>query len=544
MAWLTDLPNEIILMIIPLVSPDDIESFTSTCRKIYNLAAQDLERHRSLKRQYGAYHLRGPDDNSLRCRGSQLLDEIIQEPRTAFYVQQLWNHGWFSRWVPQGQDLGPPSLEGVHRPYNEGTISRMRELVTRHVPHDEASRWMENIEFGAESPIVALLLLLLPNLTTVKVLANGPDFLYATLCRITKMTGPEKPLSRLRHVQITHCGDIESKTELNIIALYAALPSVRSIHSLRAYDPISLIDTRTDLVPRTSGSDLQDLTFTSCLIESEILYNLLKHLKALRSFTYDASIRKYIPAQPYPKFKPSRILSGLSDFARSTLESLTILSHNKKRNFMGDIRGFESLRNLHIEIQLLLDEFDRHDDDTLLVRALPPKLETLKLECFRLEDERRIARWIFTLAELKPKCVPALQKVEVLTREGDKIFNASHDDPVEKCRTYKALVEACNRQGVHLLVDAFTTKEIKDLEDNERKTCVCGREACGTMIKCFNDECQHGEVFHFTCIGVLPTHPEWYCPDCLADKQESNAEIAGGSNVERTRVDGEAESTG
>ncbi len=211
---------------------------------------------------------------------------------------------------------------------------------------------------------------------------------------------------------------------------------------------------------------------------------------------------------------------------------------------MGDIRSFEIIRNLHIETQLLLDEFDQHDDDTLLVRALPPRLEKLRLECSKLEDERRIARWIFTLAELKPKYVPALQQVEVLTRDGDKIFNASHDDPVEECRTYKALVEACKRQGVHLLVDAFTPEEIEPLERGEKKVCVCQREACGAMIKCSNDECQHGEMFHLTCVGELSTRPEWYCPECRANRQDSNAEIAGGSNVERTQVDGEAGSTG
>ncbi len=543
MTWVIDLPNEIILMIISLVLPDDIESFTSTCSKIYRLAAQDLERHRALKRQYAVHQHRYPDDNPPRCNVSQLLDEIFQEPRTAFYVRELWIHTWFSRWATK-PDPKTPALGGEHMPYNEGATSRIREVVFRHLPHEEASKWMRYIESGNEDPIVALLLLLLPNLSTLKIdyEVNDQECLYGTLCRIAKMKGPHAPLSRLCHVHIMHRFHSE-KIELKIIGLFAALPSVRSIHAQDAYALNPEVDPDTEL-PLFTDSRLQDLTFTSCLIDSERLYELLKPFKALRSFTYDAEIRTHMLTEPCPEFEPSRILSGLSDFARSTLESLTILSHNKKRNFMGDIRSFESLRNLHIETQLLLDEFDRHDDDTLLVRALPPKLKTLKLECSKLEDERRIARWILTLADLKPKCVPALQQVEVLTRDGERIFNASHYDPIEERRTYKALVEACKRQGVHLLVDAFTTEKIETLEFRERKVCVCRKEACGAMIKCSNDECQHGEMFHLTCVRILSTRPEWYCSECLANKQESNAENAGGSNVERTHVDAEAGSTG
>ncbi len=274
MAWLTDLPNEIALMIIPLVLPDDIESFTSTCRNIYNLAAQNLESHRALKRQYTVYRNRHRDYTP-RCNVLQLLDDIFQEPRTAFYVRKLWIYTWVSRWATnQGPET--PSLEGAHIPYNEGTMSRIREVVFRHVPHEEISKWMRYIESGNEDPVVALLLLLLPNLSTLKIVyeVNDQECSHGTLCRIAKMKGPHAPLSRLRHVHIWHRFDSET-IELKIIGLFAALPSVRSIHAQDAYALNPEVDPDTEL-PLFTGSRLQDLTLTSCLIDSERLYDLLK----------------------------------------------------------------------------------------------------------------------------------------------------------------------------------------------------------------------------------------------------------------------------
>lgn len=50
MARLTDLPNETTLIIVPLIHPDDVESVTPTCRRIYNLATEVLKRHRDLKK--------------------------------------------------------------------------------------------------------------------------------------------------------------------------------------------------------------------------------------------------------------------------------------------------------------------------------------------------------------------------------------------------------------------------------------------------------------------------------------------------------------
>ena len=127
-------------------------------------------------------------------------------------------------------------------------------------------------------------------------------------------------------------------------------------------------------------------------------------------------------------FDPFWVRKVLSFRAISTLESLTLLSHDKNRHWMGNIHCFQILPNLHTEMPLLLKEEDHYRKYRSLVEALPPNLETLKLECSGLGDELMIAKLITTLAQLKPWCVPELKKVEVIIRNGVQDFNTSITD--------------------------------------------------------------------------------------------------------------------
>ena len=171
--------------------------------------------------------------------------------------------------------------------------------------------------------------------------------------------------------------------------------------------------------PQTSN--LEDLTLTTCWVGSKTLFTYLETFKALRAFTYDAGA-EILDTTPPPAYDSFWIRSGLFAFARSTLESLTLLSHDRARDFMGSLCGFGALHGLHTETQLLLREADMSYDETSLARALPPKLETLELECSRLEEGKQIGKSISALAKLKAKFVPALRKVEGLTRNDVEDF--------------------------------------------------------------------------------------------------------------------------
>lgn len=71
-------------------------------------------------------------------------------------------------------------------------------------PKDQVPYWLEYIEYGRDSPIASLLLMLLPNVSTLKLdgLGNDEHCFISTLCHITSMKGAGAPLSCLSHVQI------------------------------------------------------------------------------------------------------------------------------------------------------------------------------------------------------------------------------------------------------------------------------------------------------------------------------------------------------
>ncbi|CAI9108730.1 OLC1v1008407C1 [Oldenlandia corymbosa var. corymbosa] len=55
------------------------------------------------------------------------------------------------------------------------------------------------------------------------------------------------------------------------------------------------------------------------------------------------------------------------------------------------------------------------------------------------------------------------------------------------------------------------------IDPNEPTYCVCNQVSFGDMIACDNENCQGGEWFHYTCVGLTPEtrfRGKWYCPTC------------------------------
>lgn len=276
--------------------------------------------------------------------------------------------------------------------------------------------WVRPIELGDEDQIISLLLRSLLNFFTLKIYCLGHSqlCLYFTIYRITRMKGPGAPLSRLHRAYIL---------EGMLVSLVAALPSMESIRSL------SIRAAKSQIWPDDYASKtftVRDLVLESCSINTKRLYDILEAFKALHSFTYDSDYRyEKCRRDERAKFDPFWVRKVLSFHVISTLEFLTLLSHDKDRHWMWNIRCFQTLHNLHTEMQLLLEEKNHYRDYRSLMGALPPNLETLKLECSGLGDELMIAKLITTLAQVKTRCVPALKKVEVITRNRVQDFNTS-----------------------------------------------------------------------------------------------------------------------
>ena len=372
-------------------------------------------------------------------------------------------------------------LRYSHLPYGEESMSRLREAVYKLVPQDEASFWIKAMESGSEDPIISMLLLLLPNISTLKFeyQVQSHQFLQHTLYSIARMKGPGVPLSHLHYVKTPNQG-IEG---FRLLGLLSALPSM-------IYDVETDVHPDTDMVPWTRTSE--EMTLTTSMIKPKHLFEFLEAFRRLRSFTYDSDGRKppigiRLVSDPICHRRTPddiRFTFSLFDhcsmlwiFTRSSLTSLTLLSHKRKRDYIGNIRSFENIRNLHAESQLLLREVDLLHDETSLTRALPLRIRNLKLECSGIDDEKTIARQITTLARLKTEYLPVMKEVEVFTRNGVEDFSASKGDimPTHHAQgcdclgtlgyhDCEHLVQACRTQGFDLRVKAFDVDVIKALD--------------------------------------------------------------------------------
>ena len=445
MAQLSDLPNEIVLLILPFVLPDYLESFSGACRKHYSLAAKELQRHRALKREHTLYKFpplpfRGP---------TRLLERILQEPRIALYVREITLSGWSS-------ERGTDTEFAFLIPYSEEISLRLEQAVFEFVPKEKSRGWMTGISHGNEDPIVSLLLLLLPKLAKLRLEGLGSErakFRY-TLDRIARVKSPNAPLSLLRHVDLLCAWDMLGA---RILRHFTALPSIRSIHVERIGTHISFSHLSiTKSAP--PASKLEELTLLNCRISFKSLEYILTGLNTLRSFTFVAT--------RHLDFDSTWFRDLLFAVAGTTLESLTLLSHNEKRNIIGDLRLFKSLHNLHTQTQLLLDYFSIDLDEASLAKALPPNLQTLTLECSGQGDEFIIAKYILKLAQLKKDLVPQLKEVEISIRNGIKDFNGQPDGgpfAITEGPSYDALVKACDAQGFKFRATTLTVGVTLDL---------------------------------------------------------------------------------
>ncbi|KAL5154518.1 PHD finger protein ING2 [Glycine soja] len=56
------------------------------------------------------------------------------------------------------------------------------------------------------------------------------------------------------------------------------------------------------------------------------------------------------------------------------------------------------------------------------------------------------------------------------------------------------------------------------IDPNEPTYCVCHQVSFGDMIACDNENCQGGEWFHYSCVGLTQEtrfKGKWYCPTCI-----------------------------
>lgn len=382
MARFEDLPNELLEQIIDYTHGDDLVNLATTGRHIHELSQPALERHRELQKRYRKISTHAVSKNFLEQKNflEPITTDIIKDPLIGLYVTSLRIEGWFTSWTTEDLDPYLPK----HERYSETTISILHKAVhdNVHLCEQDKISWLLHIETGDEGPVVALLLLLLPNLHKLYIRtqhaltlqSNDCSCLYTVLESALKKGPSVPPLPRLDSVELESYGDQSFHT----LRRFVQLPSLRIMRgcALRArIDEENLMHTSTESV------NIKALILRECDIDTTLIASTIECTKSLECFSYSA-IHAHVgqwnlQTQPDPYWIRSTLLAH----ARDTLRFLQFLPHaisvkrippNSAHHYLGSLRGFRVLETLSVDFLLLFGSnlLGRHTFGTQLPASL------------------------------------------------------------------------------------------------------------------------------------------------------------------------------
>ena len=371
MVTFSQLPNEMIMWIWEYVlEPQDVESFALVSKHISAIGAPFVDEHNKLKKENASFRvgfLTTEDAPML------LLRKILLWPRVAFYVTHLSIGPLLTDWDDLNNNIDP-ELSSYHFAYPADDMELFVEAIRKadSVPRNEVEAWVTELKDGVEAPIVALLLLLLPNLCTMT-LGIESDFwcqLTETFKRISE-TKDSPFLTRLTTVNLdVHKRFGDEVMDWELLSMSATLPSVQSIHVAR----IGLIDIER-LIKQTrsfepGSSTIEELSFIESSICPKSMFQLFESIKALKRFTYSN------PDEDTQPFEPFWMGKALVAYAKHSLELLKITAEQTEGvGTLGSFRGCTKLRELETEIHLLVEKDRFHT----LADLLPVSIEKVHL---------------------------------------------------------------------------------------------------------------------------------------------------------------------
>ena len=377
MATFSQLPNEMISEIWEYVwEPQDVESFALVSKHIYAIGASFVDMHNKLKSRFST----GRHVGAYVGDSAMLLQKILLWPRVALYVSHLsidqlsvkWDEPLIHNDDSDDENYGISS--SFHIPYSDDNMELFIETIRRasSVPRNEVEDWITAVKKGNEHPIVALILLLLPNLCTMTLEIHSDFFscqLAETFQRISE-TKNSAFLRRLTTVNLdVHLPSENSKMDWIWLNMSATLPSVQSIHveRLGSINIEDLVKSRRCFEP--GSSTIQELALAKSSICPKSMFQLFESITGLKKFTYSN------PDESEELFEPFWMGKALVTYAKYSLESLQITAERKGVGTLGSFRGCTNLRELETNVHLLLEEGRFHT----LADLLPVSIEKVHL---------------------------------------------------------------------------------------------------------------------------------------------------------------------
>ena len=402
MPGLSNLPVELLCLILKHVRPNDIDNFLLSCKRLHGIASKEFVDDHTFFKNW----LRTIDNwvgMSTRCTTPELLELILKEPCKADYVKAIVVRPWRVQWdkVSLPRDWTPGMLR-LWYPYSSDRIRAFEEEIgnNKFIPSRAEARWIRNMRNGNESPVIALILLRLHHLTSlVMALGDLEDQFMIQALRHIAQNPHSSSLSRLRHAEIhrTSRDIFPLRSDVEYLLACVALPSVVSVEGYELFDPFSR-DDLIKLVPQSTS--VQSLKLENCVFRHDTLEKLIKSARSLRSLICIHVITHRQHIDPPHKW----ICEVLLESASTTLEEL-VLDFSPRPDFgfcFGSQLRFSKythLQSLTIDYWSLIGpSFPATDQIPTL---LPASLVTLVIRHFFMESYEWLRQFMEQIAKAR-----------------------------------------------------------------------------------------------------------------------------------------------
>ena len=343
-------------MIIYCLPPPDADAFCLLNKSVRSLAASFLEQHLSLKLKYTEYRSYSNCDGGWPIRSERspasLLADILQNPKAAFYVRNLYLEG----------------CEGYNEEFRDGNeaiglfCNAVKDCAVFQ-SEKEKELWSWGIKCCDEQPIIAIFFLLLPSITRLDISDRyDSPWIDRVLRRILEARNTAA-LNRLSTIEL----DDPKQTGVDYgqtMILASLFPVINRLSARRmtAFNPSDCQDSSL----RTTKSALLHINLAECEIEPPVLSRILNCTTSLNTFRYSS---------PYTALGPLWLCSSLKAHTQDTLAELILYSDEDR--FLGSLKEFKVLKIVSTLVQHLHDP-SIHSQPAI-AQMLPPSLTTLKL---------------------------------------------------------------------------------------------------------------------------------------------------------------------
>lgn len=474
MATFLSLPNELILFIIELAEPDDLENLSTICKRIRNLASKTMQQHREDKRSFSEItpllfktSITHPA-LQVALKAYDVMHELAGDQRLRLYPKHVCmdNDAYaIAELLSEGDSVGLKAAMEEDGTYRTRVLNSFENPYIR---PDEMETWRARVAKGDLQAVNCLLLTLLPNVERIvikdyRVSSMMSDMIERIAKRNACAPGTMLSLTKLSEVSIHALSDLgRPALSSEITQAFLSLPSVRVLRCTRI---------RADF-PIPQSSNLTELSLRQCAIAVTDLSQLFTHLIGVKKFAYthQSDLEDRSGANDY---SCDTFIATLASHAKDTLQELeystsgqSTIQHSDRPEYTSGLRRFKILEKIRITCAFFVSD---HNPETCvvqrvqrLVELLPSSIKNLTLiGSITAGDslgsqgglEKGEQTMFAGVAELKDERFPHLEEVIFQNSDWKRAVEEQHGGEVFRCCGYNILVDeetrfACEKVGI------------------------------------------------------------------------------------------------